>query len=168
MWQHLPNVKLMNKLPQLSLQLEAGMWLRVYQSHAPWTNFSLEAMTHRGGAHRGSTLVKAGQRRHTASRSRAGPACAQRWSGHVSSGSLRDKHPLVVSSPSAALGSSWLPCSPDGFQALNGVLLLGDPTHLSPFKDLLKHLEMFHTKEILGNRKPYKLCLACFFNRSMG
>lgn len=140
MGQHLPNVKLRNKLPQPPLRLEAGMPLRLCGSRAPWTNFSLKAITHRGRGHMGCTSVMVVQT-PAAPRSRAGPACAQRWCGHVSSGILRDK----------SLCSTWRKLV--ALQALSGVLLLGDPIHWSPIKDLPKHLEMVHTKEILGSNE---------------
>lgn len=114
--------------------------------------------------HIGSTSVMVVQT-HAAPRSSAGPACAQRWCGHVSSGIPRNKCPLVVGSPSATLGSNLV-----ALQALSGVLLLGDPIHKSPIKDLPKHLEIFHTHKILGNnlKKSCERCLTYFFTRSVG
>lgn len=57
----------------------------------------------------------------------------------------------VINAPGCwqPLCSTWL--KPVALQALSEVLLLGDPIHRSSFKDLPKHLEMFHTKEILGS-----------------
>lgn len=117
----LPKVKLMNKVSPVTLAAGGRhVTEALCQSHASWTNFSLEASDpEKQGPqelHFGEGCAETPniQKQH-----RFSSCPAMKWMCFP--GRLRDKDMLIVGSPSSALGSGQLPCSPEGFQALQGL-----------------------------------------------